>query len=606
MPLPYPIRIERRADGCTLILPQGEIAPHPPRLTDWLVRSAAEAPERTFVARRGTAGDWFRVSYREALAQVRALGGALLERPVSRERPIAILSGNGIEHLLLGLAAMYVGVPYVPVSTSYSLAAGDLARLRYVLDLLTPGMVAVFGGGDFSRAVAAASHGGAQLVTDATAAAALGGTRFETLIRHGGGAAADAAHARQGGDSIAKYLLTSGSTGHPKAVIMTQRMLCSNQAMIHQAMPFLRDEPPVLVDWLPWNHVFGGCHNVGIVLANGGTLYIDDGRPTPAGIEETVRNLREISPTVYFNVPKGFEALLPYLESDAVLRRSLFKRLRAQFFAGAGLSQHVWDGLDRLAIAETGATIPMLSGLGATETGPSVTFTTPEMGRSGAIGLPVAGNIVKLAPVDGKLEMRIRGVNVTPGYWRQPQLSAAAFDEEGYYRLGDAVRFVDEADPERGLQFDGRIAEDFKLSSGTWVSVGPLRAALLAALAPLVQDLAVAGLDRDRLGALLFVDPAACRAAIEGLAPDATLAQIAAHPVLAAEIRRRLEAFAVRNPRSSTRIGRARLLATPPSIEAGEMTDKGGLNQRTVLKTRSADVDALYAAAPPADVLVIG
>ncbi len=591
MPLLFPVRIERRADGCVFLTPQGEIPSYPQRLTDWLVRTAAQAPQRTLVARRDARGEWIRVSYAEALRQVRALGGALLERPLSPERPLVILSGNGIEHLLLGLAAMYIGVPYAPVSTSYSLAAGDLARLRHVLELLTPGMIAVFGGGDYARALGAAAPGNPELVTDAVAAAACGGTRFETLVRHGGGAAADAAHARLTGDSIAKFLLTSGSTGQPKAVIMTQRMLCSNQAMVRQAMPFLRDEPPLLVDWLPWNHVFGGCHNVGIVLANGGTLYIDDGRPTSAGIEETARNLREISPTVYFNVPKGFEALLPHLQSDAGLRRNLFRGLRAHFYAGALLSQRVWDGLDRLAVEETGAVIPMISGLGATETGPSVTFTTPEMGRAGTIGLPVAGNVLKLAPVDGKLEIRIKGVNVTPGYWREPRMSAAAFDEEGYYRLGDAARFVDEADPGRGLRFDGRIAEDFKLSSGTWVSVGPLRTALLAALAPLVQDLVIAGLNRDQLGALLFVDPAACRASLDELA---------------AEIKRRLEAFAHSNPRSSARIGRARLLSTPPSIEAGEMTDKGGLNQRAVLNARSADVDALYAAPPPADVLVIG
>ncbi len=316
-------------------------------------------------------------------------------------------------------------------------------------------------------------------------------------LSNGDAAAASSLHARVSADSIAKFLLTSGSTGQPKAVITTHRMLCSNQVMLRQALPFVIDEPPILVDWLPWNHTFGGSHNVGLVLFNGGTLYIDDGKPVPGLIEKTLRNLREISPTVYFNVPKGFELLAASLQDDAELRSTFYRRLRACFFAGASLSQQTWDALDRAAIRERGHRVPILSGLGCTEASPSITFTTPGTERAGVIGLPAAGTEVKLAPVGGTLELRVRGPNVTPGYWRLEAQTAAAFDEEGYYRLGDAVRLVDPNDARKGMLFDGRIAEDFKLASGTWVSTGPLRLAWLASLAPAAQDVVIAGLVRD-------------------------------------------------------------------------------------------------------------
>lgn len=576
----------------------------PARMTDCLLHWAKVAPDRTFIAQRGPDGEWSRLTYAQTLARVRSVGAALLRRPLSDERPIAILSGSSIEHQVLALAAMYVGIPFVPVSPAYSLTEGALGRLRYALTLLTPGMIAVFGGAEFRRALDSIEVGDVELVTlpgadfgrEATGLTALTAQDTE---------AADAAHASLGPDTIVKFLLTSGSTGNPKAVITTHRMLASNQAMLLQAMPFMATEPPIIVDWLPWNHVFGGSHNIGIVLMNGGSYYIDGGRPTPSGIKESVRNLRDISPTLYLNVPRGYEALLAFLQQDQALRESFFKQLRTTFVAAAGLSQEVWDGYLALSREVRGAELPMINGLGATETAPSVTFATNTT-RAGFIGLPGAGCRVKLAPVNGKLEIRAKGPNVTPGYWRDPERTAAAFDDEGWYRMGDAVRFANDTDPSAGLMFDGRIAEDFKLSSGTWVSVGPLRSSLLTALAPLCQDVVIAGLNQDGAGMLAIPDLKGCARFFPQLPEGMTNEQLARSSELRAELKRRLEQFAVAHPGSSTSITRALILETPPALGTGELTDKGSINQRAVLDNRRALVEALYARVPGSDVICVG
>jgi feruloyl-CoA synthase len=452
-------------------------------------------------------------------------------------------------------------------------------------------LVAAFDTHAFARALGILAPG-TEVVGDAELPA-RDTTMLEDLEMEAADAIAER-HAATGADTIAKFLLTSGSTARPKAVITTNRMLCSNAAMLRQAMPFLSQEPPILVDWLPWNHTFGGSHNVGLVLSNGGSLYIDDGKPTPAGIATTIHNLREVAPTVYFNVPAGFEMLARRLPEDEALRRNFYSRLRAYFFAGAALSQHTWDALDASALAERGERIPMLSGLGATETGPSVTFTTPSMMRSGVIGLPAAGNLVKLAPVHEKLEIRVRSPGVTPGYWRQSELTANAFDEEGFYRLGDAVRPIDASDPTRGLLFDGRIGEDFKLANGAWVSVGPLRAELIAALAPVAHDVVIAGLNADFAAALIVADVGACGAVIDLQGP-LTPAAVARHPRLIDWLRRRLNAHASANPASTRRIRRALVLETPLSLDHGEITDKGSVNQRAVLQRRAEALAELYA-----------
>ncbi len=547
-PSPFAVTAERRADGSMLLRPVAEIAPYPPRVTDMLELWAARTPEATLLARRGPDGAWQRVSYGLALERARSLAAGLAVLGLSAERPLLILSGNSIEHLLLGLAAMYIGVPYSPVSPAYSQASSDLSRLRYVVELLTPGLVAAFGEGCFARAIDSTVPPETPALGDGLA---LSGRRvlkladLDSLAR----STAEHAHERTGPDTVAKFLLTSGSAGQPKPVITTNRMLCSNQIMLREALPFVAEQPPVLVDWLPWNHTFGGSHNVGLVLFNGGTLYIDEGRPTPKAFGETLRNLHEISPTIYFNVPRGFELLAPHLHQDERLRGRFYRLLRTCFFAAAGLSQQVWDALDSAALLAGTGRIPVLSGLGATETAPAVTFTTPDNDRAGIIGRPAAGNVIKLTPVAGKLELRVRGPNVTPGYWRLPQQSAAAFDEEGYYRLGDAVRLLDEADPTRGMIFDGRLTEDFKLASGTWVSVGPLRTQLLAGLAPLAQDVVVAGPNRNFIAVLIVPDFRACAKLLGRTHEDLDPVQLVNDPVLRQRYVAMLKEHAETHPR---------------------------------------------------------
>jgi feruloyl-CoA synthase len=597
---PFRTRFERRADGTLLLRPHGTLPESSARLMDFLEHWARLAPERILVARRAASGEWRRVSYSEMLDRVQRVAAGLASRDLSEQRPILILSGNSIEHLVLGFAAMWVGIPYCPMSPAYSLVSSDLGKARYVVELLTPGMVAAFDTPAFARVLSQLELRGAEIVGDA----AVAGRAVTTLqaLEAQVTSELDVRHRHTACDTIARFLLTSGSTGQPKAVITTNRMVCSNATMLRQALPFLAQEPPVLVDWLPWNHTFGGSHNVGLVLCNGGTLYIDDGKPTPAGIGETIRNLREISPTVYFNVPKGFEMLAQQLPEDDELCRSFYRQLRAYFFAGASLAQHTWDALDAMSLRERGAKTPMLSGLGATETGPSVTFTTPAMGRSGVIGLPAKGSLVKLAPVEEKLEIRVRGPAVTPGYWRQPELTAAAFDDEGFYRLGDAVRLMDERDPTRGLVFDGRIGEDFKLSSGTWVSVGPLRADLIAALSPFAQDVIIAAPDADYVAALVVPDVAACARALH-LSNTPSHEEIANNADLLKQLQARLRTHALENVASTRCIRRALLLPSAPSLDRGEITDKGSINQRAVLRHRTHLVAALYAAVRAAHVI---
>jgi feruloyl-CoA synthase len=398
------------------------------------------------------------------------------------------------------------------------------------------------------------------------------------------------AHAAIRGADVAKILFTSGSTALPKGVINSQRMLTANQEMIANYFRFLKEQPPVLVDWLPWNHTFGGNHNFGLVLYNGGSLYIDEGRPTPKGIEATIRNLREIATTVYFNVPKGFEELAPRLRADRALRETFFSRLNMNFFAGAGLAQHVWDEIDAAAVETLGERVPMMTGLGATETGPFALACAPEHSKSGHLGLPVPGVELKLAPVDGKWEARVRGPAITGGYWRDPEATAKAFDDEGWYRMGDALKFIDETDRGKGFLFDGRIAEDFKLATGTWVSVGPLRIAFLNQFEPLAQDVVIAGESRDDIGALVFPNLAALNDVAPGLAPEEAVRDAR----VKAAFLEKLKAMAATATGSSTKVTRLALMAEPPSIDRGEMTDKGSLNQRLLLANRKAAVDAMY------------
>jgi feruloyl-CoA synthase len=579
------------------------LGPYPDALVERLDHWARVAPHRTFLAERIADGAWREVTYAGALRSVRALAQALLDRGLSADRPLVILSENAIDHGLLGLAAQYVGIPYAPVSTAYSLVSTDFAKLRDVVAQVTPAMVYVSDGPRYARAIDAAVPPKVEIVTSAAPPLQRAATPFAELVATTTSAAVDAARARVGPDTIAKILFTSGSTGSPKGVVNTQRMLCSNQQMIRQTFPFVADEAPVIVDWLPWNHTFGGNHNVGMVLYNGGTLYVNAGKPvSPAAFEPTLANLREIAPTIHFDVPRGFEMLLAALRAEAALRERFFSRLQMLFYAGAGIAPHVWDGLQELALEATGTGVFITTSLGSTETAPAALAASWQADGPGSIGIPMPGVDVKLVRAGEKLELRLRGPNITPAYWRNDALTRAAFDDEGYYAIGDAVRFADERDPARGFVFDGRISEDFKLATGTWVSVGTLRLRALAAFAPLVTDVVVSGENRDQIALLLFADVERLRA-LAGLDRDALVATVLRNDVVQARFRALLAALAQTSTGSATRVERAVLLEEPPSLDAGEITDKGSLNQRAVLSRRATIVGDVHHSQPPAHVI---
>jgi feruloyl-CoA synthase len=599
------VTIERRDDGTIYLRPKKPLGEYPKRLTDRLHHWAKVEPGRVFMAEREPSGGWRQISYAQLLTASRHIASALLSRGLSAERPVVILSGNSIDHALVAFGALYAGIPFCPVSPAYSLVSKDYGKLTYLLKLLTPGLVFVDDAGKFADSLETNVSLGTEIAASRGALSGHDVTKLADLVATPIHPGLDAAHEAIGPDTIAKFLLTSGSTGNPKAVINTQAMICANQVMLRETMAFLKDEPPVIVDWLPWNHTFGGNHNIGLTLYNGGSMYLDQGKPMPGGIEETVRNLREISPTVYFNVPKGYESLLPYLRDDARLRQKFFARLHAMFFSGAALSPYVWNSLDELAVKETGARVPMLTGLGATETAPFFMSVNPSTSRSGHVGLPVPGNDAKLVPDNGKLEVRARGPNVTPGYWRQPELTAKAFDAEGFYKFGDALKPADPNDFHAGFDFDGRIAEDFKLASGTWVSVGPLRARFIAACAPLVRDVVIAGINRDEISALVILDVDGCRLINPALPPD-DLNAAAADPLVRDAFRERFQKLLASATGSSTRIARAILIDTPLSIDRGEVTDKGSINQRAVLEHRSHLIEELYSPTPSPRVITPG
>jgi len=565
---PARVDVERRTDGSAILRSPEPLAPFTRAVGEWLVQWAAAAPDRTFLAER-SGDDWRRISYQDAFVAVRRIGGSLLARGLTPSSPVAILSDNSVNHALLALGAMHAGIPVSPISPAYSLLSKDHAKLKAIFDLLDPGLVFADNPERFAAALAA---------VDATA------TPIDALLEEDHSARADEAFSAVGPDTIAKILFTSGSTGAPKGVINTQRMLCSNQQSWAQAWPFLEDAPPVLCEWLPWNHTFGGNATFHIVLRNGGTLYIDGGKPTPDLIATTARNLREISPTLYFNVPRGYDLLLPLLESDEALRRSFFSRLDAMFYAGAALPQNLYDRLLALVPPERIGRTFMLSGWGSTETAPLAAIVHFSIDRPANVGIPAPGIELKLLPSGSKLEVRVRGPNVTPGYYRNKELTAAAFDDEGFYKIGDAMRLLDPDDPAQGLVFDGRVAEDFKLQSGTWVHAGAVRVRLIAACNSLVQDAVITGHDRTEVGALVWLNAAST------------------HSLGQAEIFSRLQSAlaSLHADVTGNSMAPKRLLVLehPPSIDAGEITDKGYINQRAVLEHRARHVDRLHAGGP--------
>ncbi|MGE0152445.1 MAG: feruloyl-CoA synthase [Reyranellaceae bacterium] len=604
------VELARRPDGSLVLASGHALGDYPRSLGDMLVHQAQVNGERVFLGERDPSGGWRRITFRQTLEEVRRLAQAVLNAGCDRERTVAILSGNGIDHALLALAAMHVGVPAAPISVAYSLMSQDHAKLLHCVRQVTPGVLYVDNGAPYARALAALQ--GAGLLEDVTVViganppAGIDCVAFERFAAATPTPAVDAAFAALTPDTIAKVLFTSGSTGLPKGVINTQRMMCSNQQALSQVYRFVgKQRPPVLLDWLPWNHTFGGNHDFNMMLFHGGTMYIDGGKPAPGLIDQTIANLREVSPTIYLNVPRGYDMLLPALERDAALRKSFFRDLELIFYAAAALPQNLWDRLEDLSIAERGDRITMGSAWGSTETAPAATAVHWIIEQPGAIGLPIPGTEILLTPNGNKHELRVRGPNVTPGYWRSPELTRTAFDAEGFYRIGDAGKLFDPQDAAKGVVFDGRVAEDFKLSSGTWVHAGALRVKAISAAAPVIMDCVVAGHDREAIGLLVFPNAAACLSLCPGLPADTPLPALASRPEVRAALEKGLRAHNKENTASSVRIARVLMLDSMPSIDANEITDKGYINQRAVLEARAAAVERLFAARPDTAVIVL-
>ena len=589
--------VKTERDGAIYLRSENGLEDYPERMTDRLVHWAQERPQQTWMARRGPDGQWIHITYAQAWTQAQSIGQALLDFGLTVDRPLAILSENSLEHALLALGAMTVGIPFCSVSAAYSLMSQDFGKLRHVLDTITPGLVYASDWSRFGKAIDATVAADIPVVTNEIAIRgdALTATlAWSNLTSRTATPAVQSAMLATNGDTIVKFLFTSGSTNLPKAVINTHRMICANQQQVVQSMPSVLDIPPVLVDWPPWSHTFGGNHDFYLVLFHGGTFYINDGKPVPALIGETIRNLTEIAPTLYYDVPIGFELIAAEMKTNAALRKNLLSRLQMFFYAGAALAQPIWDALYAIEEQELGCRIPMTSGLGMTESAPFGLFVTNLHVRAGDLGLPSAGMELKLVPLGDKLEVRYRGPNITPGYWRRPEATSEAFDEEGFFRTGDAVRWIDDDDIHRGLKFDGRVAEDFKLVTGTFVSVGPMRAKIIAAGAPYLQDAVITGLNQRDVGAILIPALIPARRAL-GLSDTATLADVATHPKMRAAMQDMLNKLAKDSTGSASRVARAVVLTDPPNIDKGEITDKGSINQRAVLKERSELVEALHA-----------
>ena len=573
-----------------------ELQAYPDRLTDRFQHWATNKPNQTLFARRvkladGTLGDWRHVTYAQAWATARNIAQALINRGLNAKRPVVILSENSLEHALLALGCMVAGVPFVPTSPPYSLISQDYDKLKHVLRTVTPGMVFA-SDTRYAKAIAATVSSDMEIVMNEGGIEGQQVTSFEALCQTPATSQVDAAIAATDPDTIVKFLFTSGSTKMPKAVINTQRLWCANQQQMMQSMPVLAEAPLVLVDWLPWNHTFGGNHNFGMVVFHGGTLYIDDGKPTPTLMHETLRNLREIAPTVYFNVPTGFEAIALAMQTDDLLRKTLLSRVQMFFYAGAALAQPIWDSLYESQEREIGERIVMGTGLGMTESGPFGIFVTNPNVSAGDLGVPTPGLELKLVDMGSKTEVRYRGPNITPGYWRNAEETKGAFDDEGFFCTGDAVKWIDETDVHLGLKFDGRIAEDFKLATGTFVSVGPLRGKIIAAGAPYVQDVVLTGINLKEVGALVFPTPAV--RALSGLAADAPLADVLSSAPVLAHFQNLINELTKTATGSANRIARMCLLSEPPTIDKGEITDKGSINQRSVLTHRADTVAALH------------
>jgi feruloyl-CoA synthase len=572
--------VETRDDGTILMRQKGDLTGYLPTLADYLDKWADQTPDQTWIARRGADGAWVRITYGDARQQARHIGGALLALGLGPDRPLLILSENSLEHALLGAACFYVGIPYAPVSPAYSLVSKDHGKLRDIAAVLNPGAVFADKASAFAPALDAIAADGRHVlaVQDAVEGAVL----FEDLL-NGDAALADTARLEVNEDNVVKYLFTSGSTGSPKAVINTNGMICAMEAMVRDCYRFLTKTPPVVLDWAPWNHTAAGNKVSYLVLTNGGTYYIDDGKPAPGKFDETLRNLRDVSCTWYFNVPIGWEMLVDQLEQDAELAQTFFKDLKMMFYAGAGMAQHTWDRLRAIGRKTTGREVLLSTSLGATETAPFALSCTEVQEKSGNVGVPSRGLLMKLVPNGGKLELRLKGPTITPGYYGDPEKTRSAFDEEGYYCMGDALRPADPDDLSKGFFFDGRVAENFKLNTGTWVAVGSVRASLVDAMDGLIRDAVITGENEAELGALVLLSEHAAKMDKAGLT---------------AALTEKLTQAAKAATGSASRVRRILVLNETPSFDRGEITEKGSLNQRA-MRTNFADaVRELHSGGP--------
>jgi feruloyl-CoA synthase len=604
--LPPAVDVERRADGTIILRSPYPLGEYPANIVSHLRRWAGEAPDHTFLAERGADHEWRRINYAEMRRRADAIGQALLDRGLGPDRAVMILSANSLAHAAMSLGALTVGVPVAPVSTAYSLISRDFAKLKFVFDLVRPGMIFVESGAKFSRALDALDLAGVEIVVVDDVPNDRAVTRFAELIATVPTQAVERAYNAVTPDTLAKILFTSGSTGQPKGVINPQRMLCANQQMSAALRPASvgNEEPPVALDWMPWNHTMAGNAAFNRLMRLGGTMYIDDGRPLPGEYDKTIANLREVRPTGFSTAPAAFAMLADALERDEGLAQAFFSRLTALGYGGASLPDEVFHRFQKLAIKHTGLRVPFLCGWGSTETAPAATQLWWAIEGSGNIGLPIPGCEIKMVPAaEGRYELRVRGPHITPGYLKRPDLTEAAFDEERFYKIGDTARFLDPADPVKGLQFTGRATEDFKLLTATWVATGPLRLSVLDAASPLLRDAVITGHDRDFVGLLAWPNLAGCHE----LAGDHTLsfADVVRAPKIVATLRDALKRHNEAHYGSSTRIARAILMAEPPSIEANEITDKGYVNQSATLARRAALVERLYAATPDDDVIVV-
>ena len=591
-------RIEERSDGSILMEQTEPLDSYPEKMTDCLLRWAEEQPERTYLARRVKGGDWREINYRDALAAVRSIGSYLLSIGLDASRPVLILSENSIEHALMALGAQYVGIPSAAVSPAYSLISSDHGKLSDLVANLQPGLVFADDGEKFAAAIKAILKPGMHLVVCEREPSGGDGVHFDDVLATEATQDAEDACRAVNADTVAKYLFTSGSTGSPKGVINTQRMMTSNQAMVADCYTFLREGPPVVVDWAPWNHTASGNKVFNMILYHGGTFYIDDGKPTPVGIQETIRNLKEISPSWYFNVPVGYDMLAKAFEADAELCASFFRDLSMMMYAGAGMAQHTWDKLKQLARKTTGHDVLLAAGLGATETAPFALMCMEAQDSAGNIGVPSRGLVLKLVPNEDKLEARLKGPSITPGYLNDAEQTKKAFDEEGFYCLGDALRPADPEDFTKGFFFDGRIAENFKLSTGTWVAVGALRAGFIDHFSGLVKDVVIVGENRHYLAALAIPHEQHVRELASDHFEGKSLAEVLDSDIARAAFQEKLTGFAKSATGSSTRIMSMIAMAEPPDLDKGEVTDKGSINQRAVLRNRPELVDALYDGRP--------